>query len=215
MSRNHPHSAAEPTLVIGEYLYRGDAEIARAQLVGEGIAALVRADDEGGLNPGFFSEYRVVLLVNSTDAARARDVLGLEHPLFIPHEVRRAMVAHSGWAYPNEACGLLAGDAHSISLVFCLSNRLHSPNGYTIDPREHFGAMRYAERQGLAIVGAWHSHPAGDAMLSETDVASSPGGEWVTVVVGNLALRGQSIRAFRTEDDIAVERVVVNQPQSG
>jgi proteasome lid subunit RPN8/RPN11 len=96
--------------------------------------------------------------------------------------------------------------------VFCLTNRLHSPSRYTIDPREHFGAMRYAERQGLAIVGAWHSHPAGDATLSATDIASSPGGSWITLVVGNSAPPAAAVRAFRTEDGRAIERPLEANP---
>lgn len=199
------------TVVVGEYLYRDEAEIARAHLNAEGIQAAVRADDEGGLNPGFFSEYRVVLLVNAYDAAEARDVLGIEQPLVVPDEVRRALLAHSGWAYPNEACGLLAGDDTRISLVFCLTNRVHSPTRYTIDPREYFGAMRYAERQGLNIVGAWHSHPDGDATMSGTDIASSPGGTWITMVVGNKATRADALGAFRTDDNEAIERPIVGR----
>jgi proteasome lid subunit RPN8/RPN11 len=202
---------AASTVVVGEYLYRGEAEISRAHLAAEGIPAVVRADDEGGLNPGFFSEYRVALLVNAEDAAAARDVLGIEQPLVVPHEIRRAILAHSSWAYPNEACGLLAGDDRGISLVFCLTNRLHSPTRYTIDPREYFGSMRYAERQGLSIVGAWHSHPAGDASLSGTDISSSPGGPWITMVIGNRTAGGDAIKAFRTAEGAAIERPVVDR----
>lgn len=205
-------AAAGPTVVVGQFLYRDEAEIARAHLAAEGISAVVRADDEGGLNPGFFSEYRVVVVVNAADAVAAREVLGIEQPLVVPPEIRRAMLAHSAWAYPNEACGLLAGDDMQIAMVFCLTNRLHSPSRYTIDPREYFGAMRYAERRGLAIVGAWHSHPEGDAALSGTDVASSPGGSWITMVVGNRAPPGAVLRAFRTEDGEAIERPLEANP---
>jgi len=207
-------STGEPTVAVGEYLYRGDAEIACAHLAAEGVPAVVRADDEGGLNPGFFSEFRVVLLVKAADASTARSILGLEQPLDIPTEIRAAMMAHAAWAYPNEACGLLAGDWGAIDLVFCLTNRQHSRTRYTIDPREHFGALRYAERQGLEIVGAWHSHPAGDAAISGTDIAGSPGGSWITVVVGNTAKRDMSIRAWRTEGGKAIERPLADsQPR--
>lgn len=80
-------------------------------------------------------------------------------------------------------------------MVFCLTNRLASATRYTIDPKEYFGAVRHAERFGADIVGAWHSHPGGSAQLSETDIATSPGGSWITMVVGATG----SIGAFRTE----------------
>lgn len=200
----------DDAIVVGEYLYRGDAEVARAVLAGEGIVAVVRADDEGGLNPGFFSEYRVTLLVRRRDGAAARQALAVGEALVIPSQIQRAMVDHSQWAHPLEACGLIAGAGNVVGLVFCLTNRLASRTRYTIDPREHFGALRYAERQGLAILGAWHSHPNGSASLSAFDRDLSPGGSWVTVVVGNAAGR-VPIRAYRTHDGEVEELAVVEE----
>ena len=54
---------------------RGDAEITRALLADGGIDALVQADDEGGLNPGFFRDYAVRVVVREADATAARDLL--------------------------------------------------------------------------------------------------------------------------------------------
>jgi len=54
---------------------RSDAEIARAVLASAGIRSVVRADDEGGLNPGFFSEYGVRVEVRADEADAARVLL--------------------------------------------------------------------------------------------------------------------------------------------
>ncbi len=196
------------TVVVADYLYRGDAEIAKALLVSQGIPAQVRADDEGGLNPGFFSEYRVVLLVNAGDVGEARLLLDLGDSLLVPDEIQEAMTGHAAWAHPHEACGLLAGSQDAIAMVFCLSNRDASPIRYTIDPREHYGAMRHAESRGWEIVGAWHSHPNGDAVLSKTDLELSPGGDWITVVVGGGLLSAPPIRAYRTDGPSVSELAV-------
>lgn len=205
MKRSGGDAGASGTVTIGEYLYRGDAEIGRALLASEGIPSMVKAEDEGGLNPGFYSDYRVTLQVNEVDAPVARDILGLEQPLALPDHIRQAMIAHANWAFPNEACGLIAGTETSVDMLFCLSNRMASPIRYSIDPSEHFGAMRYAERFDFAIIGAWHSHPDGVAAMSEADVAESPGGSWVTVVVGSRGRPHDTIRAFRTADGAAIE----------
>ena len=183
---------------------RSDAEIGRASLAAVGIDAFVRADDEGGLNPGFFSDFRVALVVRSADVVAARQQLGLPERWAMPRQIADAMIAHSRWAYPHEACGLLAGSDSTIRFVVCLSNRAASPDRYLIDPREHFGAMRFAEAVGHDIVGAWHSHPHGPASLSLTDIEQSPGGDWITVVVGR-GRRGIGIGAFRTENGTVVE----------
>jgi len=66
---------ADDLATVGEYEVRYQAEVARAVLGSVGIDALVIADDEGGLNPGFFAEYGVRVVVRSADLAEARRVL--------------------------------------------------------------------------------------------------------------------------------------------
>ena len=56
---------AEATVVV--YEVRSDGEIAKARLAADGIEARVSVDDEGGLNPGFFSKYGVRLVVRAED----------------------------------------------------------------------------------------------------------------------------------------------------
>lgn len=199
------------TVVVHQYLYRGEAEIARAALSSVGIPAIVNAEDEGGLNPGFYSEFRVALLVNEGDARDAREVLGIDHPLVVPLQVREAMLAHAHWDYPNEACGLVAGRGERIEMVFCLTNRLDSRTRYTIDPREHYGAAQFAEQCGMEILGAWHSHPNGDATISPTDIAESPGGDWVTLIVGNFGKPSEAVRGFRTDDGYPRELELITE----
>jgi len=67
--------AADHLVTVAVFATRGDAEITRALLLDAGIEALVQADDEGGLNPGFYRDYGVRLVVTAEDAVAARDVL--------------------------------------------------------------------------------------------------------------------------------------------
>ena len=55
--------------------FRHEAEVARALLAAAGIEAVVVADDEGGLNPGFFAHYGVRVLVNVDDLDDATRLL--------------------------------------------------------------------------------------------------------------------------------------------
>jgi hypothetical protein len=57
------------------YELRHEAEVARALLGSSGIQAVVVADDEGGLNPGFFARYGVRVVVRADDLDEARRVL--------------------------------------------------------------------------------------------------------------------------------------------
>ena len=40
---------------------------------------------------------------------------------------------------------------------------------YEVDPAHHLAVWKQAEREGLEVVGAWHSHPGHPAVPSETD----------------------------------------------
>ena len=54
------------------YPQRDEAEIVRARLGSAGIPAVVAADDEGGLSPGFFRFHGVRVLVAEEDLPRAQ-----------------------------------------------------------------------------------------------------------------------------------------------
>jgi len=99
--------SSEETVTV--YDIRSDGEIALARLAADGIDAWLAVDDEGGLNPGFFSRYGVRLIVRSGDVEDAYESLGIEH-VTLRAQVADAMFKHSGWAYPDEACGLVAFD---------------------------------------------------------------------------------------------------------
>ena len=58
------------------YELRHEAEIARALLAASGIESMVVADDEGGLNPGFFAHYGIRLVVRTEDLEDAARLLG-------------------------------------------------------------------------------------------------------------------------------------------
>ena len=64
-------------VTVAVYPTRSDAEIVRARLISEGIEAIVIADDEGGLNPGFYSSYGVRVVVAAGSLAEARESVGV------------------------------------------------------------------------------------------------------------------------------------------
>jgi proteasome lid subunit RPN8/RPN11 len=184
------------------YTTRSDAEIARAKLVGEGIDALVIADDEGGLNPGFYDRYGVRVVVRSDQVAAARAALDIDS-LTIPSDALEAMIQHARSAAPEEACGLFAvGEGVVVSMVYCLTNTQHSSTAYTIEPSEHYHAWDHARRNGWEIGGVFHSHPTSAAVPSPADlVGLDP--DWVSVILG-----AREIRAYRVRDGIPTEVVV-------
>ena len=192
-------------VTVHVYSYRSDAEIAVARLAADGIDAAVRADDEGGLNPGFFSRYGVRLVVRPADLEDAYESLGIER-VHVPAQVADAMFKHSGWAYPNEACGLVAfSEGGAPTLAICLSNADDAVDRFTISPSEIFGAVTLAERFDCTIGAVFHSHPRADAYPSQSDIDGGGDVDWLHFIVGPVAGPKPLLRAYRIEQGEVVE----------
>ncbi len=111
------------------------------------------------------------------------------------------MSAHSLFCLPEEGCGLLVADEEGrLRMAYCLSNADHSPSKYTLDPQEHFRALRHAEACGWHLAGVFHSHPGGPAHPSPTDVARALEPEWLYVVVGLADRDAPEVRGYWIRD---------------
>jgi proteasome lid subunit RPN8/RPN11 len=107
------------------------------------------------------------------------------------------MLAHAREAAPNECCGLLVGSRGGIARVVRARNLEASPTRYRIDPVDHFAAIHEARSQAQIVVGAYHSHPAGAAAPSESDIAEATGGsQFLYVIVSLTASVGNELSAF-------------------
>jgi proteasome lid subunit RPN8/RPN11 len=106
-----------------------------------------------------------------------------------------AIEAHAENCLPDECCGLLAADSSgAIRFAYPLDNSTPSPVSFTIAPEEHYGALSHAERQGWEICGVFHSHPAGLAKPSASDVTAGLDPDWVHLIYSWDELRAFSIR---------------------
>jgi proteasome lid subunit RPN8/RPN11 len=85
------------------------------------------------------------------------------------------IVEHSLEEYPLEACGILLGDVKgsvkSVRRIFKARNILSSPSRYEIDPEDQLAAFNLADRESMAVIGFYHSHPYWEAEPSSIDAA--------------------------------------------
>ncbi len=92
-----------------------------------------------------------------------------------------AMRAHGEETYPHECCGILLGTSDSASesnearrVLRAGNTRTDAAhNRYHIAPEELIRAQRDGRREGLDIVGFYHSHPDHPARWSATDFAEA------------------------------------------
>ena len=116
-----------------------------------------------------------------------------------------AMVAHVQSEWPNEACGLLGGPPGQVVRVYCLENTLHSPVAYFMDPTAQVQAMLELEALGWDVCGIFHSHPAGPAEPSATDVAQAYYPEAVYIIFAPAEPNGWAMRGFQIDNGRVAE----------
>jgi proteasome lid subunit RPN8/RPN11 len=123
------------------------------------------------------------------------------------------MVAHCLRAYPEEGCGLLAGEAGGAGQVGVVrrcwptANAARSARLYTVDSRDLLRADRAAEEAGWSIIGVFHSHTHTDAYPSATDIAQAPDPTWHYVLV-SLRDTHPMVRSYRIVDGVVTEEPV-------
>ena len=92
-------------------------------------------------------------------------------------------------AAPQECCGLLLGAENRIGEARPAANVAPDPRRhFEIDPAALIAAHRAARLGELAVLGYYHSHPAGEAAPSATDraEASGDGRIWAIVAGGQV-----------------------------
>jgi proteasome lid subunit RPN8/RPN11 len=85
----------------------------------------------------------------------------------------RSMLADVQLRAPEEACGLLGGKANRVFAVVPITNRAKSSTRFRMEPTEQLRAFQRFEALGLEITCIYHSHPAGPATPSPTDIVEA------------------------------------------
>jgi proteasome lid subunit RPN8/RPN11 len=83
----------------------------------------------------------------------------------------QSVIDHARDCKPEEACGILAGDSDGrVTRVFLMENAEHSDVFYVMDSAEQFKVFDEIEREGLELVGIFHSHPHSPPLPSAEDM---------------------------------------------
>lgn len=88
-----------------------------------------------------------------------------------PRSLYEEIVAHARSVFPEECCGLVAGDRNGRPVrVIPMENSLHSPVRYQMEPREQFQVQKSLRSEGLEMWAIYHSHPVTEPVPSATDI---------------------------------------------
>lgn len=107
---------------------------------------------------------------------------------------------HARAAEPAECCGLLLGHNGRIEAAHAARNASDDPfRRFLVDPADHFAAIRQARAGGLAVIGAYHSHPVSAPVPSPTDLREGDESLIHVIVRPGGGAGGAIIRAWRLE----------------
>lgn len=144
-------------------------------------------------------------------------------------DARDLIVAHALGGYPDEACGLLGGDATTdvdddglpvatVRAFVPTRNADASSRTYSIGPDGFMAAERVFDPNGWWTVGVAHSHTHSEAWPSPTDVdkADNPLLEGWHYVIVSLRDATPVLRSFLLDGrEIREEQVVEGPPSPG
>jgi proteasome lid subunit RPN8/RPN11 len=113
----------------------------------------------------------------------------------IPQSAYNEMILHALKDKPLEACGYLAGLNGEVTYAIPMKNIDESHEHFSFDPQEQFDVFKKTQKEGLRLIGVYHSHPETPARPSEEDIrlAYDPN---VSYVIVSLADTEPDVKSF-------------------
>ncbi len=122
------------------------------------------------------------------------------------------MIAHAQEDFPNECCGILAGDQSRVVKLYRMTNTEHSPYRYNMDAKELLETNREIDDKDWDLLAIYHSHTHSPAYPSHTDLrlAAWPDGGSIWpdayyILVSLMDHSNPAVRAFRIVDGQVME----------
>jgi proteasome lid subunit RPN8/RPN11 len=112
----------------------------------------------------------------------------------------KEIAEHGLRAFPNEACGLIAGNDGAPAKFFAMKNLDASPVSYRLDPKEQLEVFDRLDEEGWELLGIVHTHTHSEAYPSETDrkLAFYPEARYLIMSLSDR--ENPVLRAFRILD---------------
>lgn len=117
---------------------------------------------------------------------------------------------HAEAEYPHECCGLLIGRIEDegrtrvVSETYPVSNTWEAEERHhrmLIAPQDYMRAEREFSKQGLGVVGDYHSHPNHPAIPSQFDLAHAAWPTLSYIVVSVFDGRARELRSWEMTGD--------------
>ena len=95
------------------------------------------------------------------------------------------IIDHARRGYPYEVCGLVGGRNGRAEIITEVPNASLTPHtAYEMERQAMVDAIIAFQRANREVIAIYHSHPEGDAVPSELDIAQATWPDAVYVIVG-------------------------------
>lgn len=129
--------------------------------------------------------------------------------LTIERPFLKQILEHLQKCYPQEGCGLVAGDEMGrVTAVYPIDNILQSPTAYQMEPQQQIEAMLDLEEQGWQMVAIYHSHPCGPERPSNSDIQQAHYPESLMMIVSLKNKAEPAVRIFQIEEQTVTEKKI-------
>lgn len=100
-------------------------------------------------------------------------------------------------AFPEEACGIIAGAEGLATQVYPIANVSESPVIFTMHPQQQLDALEEIEDKGWELAAIYHSHPRTRAYPSRTDIELAFYPDALQIIVSLTDVNHPDAHAFR------------------
>jgi proteasome lid subunit RPN8/RPN11 len=116
-------------------------------------------------------------LSGNTNADKMSAVPVPPSSLKLPGHLREQLIAAARAAYPRECCGLIEGVRRGATIEALIlhptRNLACEADRFEIDPAEQFRLLKRLRGTDREVVGCYHSHPNGEPVPSQRDLAGA------------------------------------------
>ena len=132
--------------------------------------------------------------------------------IFIKKQDYLDIIDYAVQGLPNEACSLLGGeidgDRKLIKKIYYLTNVDASREHFSMDPKEQFEAIKDMRKEGLQMIGNFHSHPESPSRPSEEDKRLAYDSKIRYLILSLMNRKQPVLRAFEIkEGQVSTEEI--------
>lgn len=128
----------------------------------------------------------------------------------------QAMIQDAESSFPDECCGFLFGKEKDAERYITEIKVVHNAKEgdkrrrFEITPKDYLSAERYADENGLQLLGVYHSHPNHPAIPSEHDrVAAQPYFSYLILSVMEGSFH--HIRSWQLDEDFQFKEETISK----